>query len=720
MAPSITSAILRVKATAGSSLGQWRENVSRLKAWIHRHDFIIGVGFAVFALFLVFVLAITDFTRSAKTKDQEIQSTTLSRELSYFFLRTRDLDGVSLLENASELSKEQRQLKIISVKRPFFTYFLTRGNVRSFDARNLNFEPPRACSMDFRARRHDGSFSGQVIQACFAAVPDDASGRYVYFTIRFRGNPLRLHKRGRPLAESDRIEVAFQGVRSTRVILVPELPYLVSAQHPSRRSRFDGVHEMAAFPSDDVGRPTYAVNAQAYERAGGGDSEVSVTVLGRIDATLLIGSTEKFSDWPSAQLKALQVGIQIIPANMDRTIGAYGFAPTDSGHATFSLERVYRSTVLSNADLVVTTLGATPEKPSTTVWRSSDIEESQRRGQDGVFQWIGEILAQIFFSGRERISVDHLDQVSGMPGLRATLTADAVVIPDIAARALAWLVVGAMAIGILGPLMLTASGRVQRLTRAAYDAALKNNADGLKSYERAEDQIGSLGRALFVLYQRLELEHSRRQDDVVRRQSILQAIGHEIKTPLGNLKETIRNDSREYRELLRMERAVMALYEANKIEEGLRKGDIVLGKYDLALYLSSLATGKQRRGMSVRYLGLLAPIPAVFDEIVLESVLDQLIENAERYVIAGSDIEIRLTFDEQSAFVEVFNAGPPIQNPKQIFELGVSDRTGENNLGLGLYAAKIRIEAMRGEIRAENRSDGVAFVLTLLRHVELT
>jgi two-component system, OmpR family, sensor histidine kinase KdpD len=115
----------------------------------------------------------------------------------------------------------------------------------------------------------------------------------------------------------------------------------------------------------------------------------------------------------------------------------------------------------------------------------------------------------------------------------------------------------------------------------------------------------------------------------------------------------------------------------------------------------------------IRYEGAVHGVSASFDDIVLQDVIDQLVENAARYAVAGTDIVIRLSTAPSSVAIEIFNQGPTIGDLESIFDFGVTDRMESTNMGLGLYAARLHVSAMNGRIWAENRPDGVALLLTL-------
>lgn len=106
-------------------------------------------------------------------------------------------------------------------------------------------------------------------------------------------------------------------------------------------------------------------------------------------------------------------------------------------------------------------------------------------------------------------------------------------------------------------------------------------------------------------------------------------------------------------------------------------------------------------------------VMAIYDEIMLGHHLEHVIKNALSYATPETNVEIRLRESPGQAIVEVFNFGPLIADTREIFALGVSDRPSPEHMGLGLYAARIHILEMGGNIHAENREGGVAFVITL-------
>lgn len=695
------------------------------KSWLRRHDFSVGMGVVAFLFFGIFVAAIYDFTVFARRQDQKIQSSNLNRELADFLLATRDPDGSSLLENPHDFTKETRPLRVVSVTRPFFNYFLTRENFRTFRSEMLRFDVQHACVQSFDIKHPDQTNANEMIHACFAAIPEDARGRFVYFMVRYPSPTLTRHKKGHPLYEGDRLVLKFSGPRGFKLTLVPEQPPQLNSLNPTMTRRFEGLHEMVGFAEDDVRRPLRQVNAQAVERSSENAEMRLVTVLGRIDASLFQRAAEVSEVWPDLGLKQIDIGIEVL--HPGRTATSLGFAAGMQGRAQASLEHAYRASIISGAELVVTTAGIANR--ATELWRSEDLVHGEHGQRGGAMQRLGKAIAGLV--SPRRITVQGQQNVGALPTFNATLTTDAVVIPDIAARALGWLVVGALVIALAGIVVVSVSTRLQRLTRTAYDVTWRKGNDGLASYSKSKDQIGTLGRALNLLFrrdrnrmarerQRITQEAFQRESNMVKereyveqRKQILLAIGHEIRSPLANLKQSIDPTPYQSIQLQRMERAFNALYDANSIEETLRAGGIVLSSQNITTYLGSLVEGYAKNGVPIRFTRPSLDIYAVYDDIYFEDVIDHLVNNAQRYVTPGAQIEIRLHVLQDVVMVDVFNQGRAIDDVESIFYLNVSDSNHDGSLGLGLFFARLLMSAMEGRIYAENRTNGVALVLTL-------
>jgi signal transduction histidine kinase len=100
-------------------------------------------------------------------------------------------------------------------------------------------------------------------------------------------------------------------------------------------------------------------------------------------------------------------------------------------------------------------------------------------------------------------------------------------------------------------------------------------------------------------------------------------------------------------------------------------------------------------------------------------LLDKLLENAVQHGADGSDIRIVLRRDGESILLSVENQGDPLPpNKEALFDAFVTvgnEGQGDQNLGLGLYVAKVIVQAHAGEINACDVEEavGARFVVTL-------
>lgn len=702
---------------------------------LHRLDFTLRSAGAAAVLLVLFGYAIIDFVQTASRKEYQIQESTLRSELGQFLLVTREPDGSSLLENPVEFTKAKRSAQIVTVRRPFFSYFLTKGNSKSFRTDNLRFDPPRACVLDFLPT-HSSARTDKAsvpLQVCFAAIPSDPAGRYIYFSLRYPTSPIRQHVQGKPLEASDRVLLRFSGKRD--VILT--LTYQRVPQGKGRRAnlaeRYDGFHEVAAYLPDEGSRPTRLLNAQAFERKALEDDNNQVTLVGRIDASLLLPGDDRLGDWPPLAVKTIKIGVEIFPAMDDLPRSSaprplYAFAPGDGGTAVISLEQAYRVAVPSKATLDVVVRSGT--EAGKVFWTSSSLEPSEPQRYRGWFQSLANQVAKALVSSVPQIYAAQDHHLSGLPPLTVKLTEDVNIVPDIAARSVAWQFAAMAAIILLIWLLWGGSRRLERLTRVARIASASRG-KAFAEYARSNDQIGTLGRMMHLLIERdrlrigrqrkrLERENQRKADAIRKerelletRRELLQAMGHEIRSPLANLLARQDKDPEVARNLNRMKRAVNAFQEAATIEEGLLSGGVTARVEDLADFIAKYTNNLHDSGRPIAGHGLRTGVLAYFDSFILESVLEHLFDNAERHALSGSTIKVRWDDEGDLVTIEVYNRGDLLEDCESIFKLGVSDPDRGGQLGLGLYAARMYLSGMNGTIYAENRDDGVAFIIQL-------
>ena len=103
------------------------------------------------------------------------------------------------------------------------------------------------------------------------------------------------------------------------------------------------------------------------------------------------------------------------------------------------------------------------------------------------------------------------------------------------------------------------------------------------------------------------------------------------------------------------------------------------------------------------------------DKSRLRMVLENIIDNASKYSISGTQIEITLSRSRGSLIIAIKDSGIGIEKkdmPK-LFKKFVTD--SDFGTGLGLYISKKLVEAHGGRIWAFNNNDGIGctFVFSL-------
>jgi two-component system sensor histidine kinase ChvG len=109
-------------------------------------------------------------------------------------------------------------------------------------------------------------------------------------------------------------------------------------------------------------------------------------------------------------------------------------------------------------------------------------------------------------------------------------------------------------------------------------------------------------------------------------------------------------------------------------------------------------------------------VPGLFvlgTEEMIETIAENVIDNAVSFAPPGSEILVRLSRDDSFADLTVSDQGPgvPVGQLERIFERYYAERhaeasneLAESHFGLGLSIARRNVEAMGGTIEAENRT----------------
>jgi two-component system sensor histidine kinase KdpD len=101
-----------------------------------------------------------------------------------------------------------------------------------------------------------------------------------------------------------------------------------------------------------------------------------------------------------------------------------------------------------------------------------------------------------------------------------------------------------------------------------------------------------------------------------------------------------------------------------------------------------------------------------FDAVLIERVFCNLLENAAKYTLPGSEIRVEASVDGGEARISVTDNGPGLQpgSEEAIFEKFTRGKKESDTpgVGLGLAICRAIVKAHKGRIWAENISEGGA------------
>jgi signal transduction histidine kinase len=229
---------------------------------------------------------------------------------------------------------------------------------------------------------------------------------------------------------------------------------------------------------------------------------------------------------------------------------------------------------------------------------------------------------------------------------------------------------------------------------------------------RGSDELGILAAGLDDLLKREQLRAQQERD-------MLQAVGHEILSPLQSLMVLHpQADDPGHRYVQRMQQAVRVLYGQASPSEALQSATLDVATLDLDAFLRQVADNAHFAGIEdVRYAARGEAVAVRADEFSLEDVVTHVLRNAQRHRTPGTPVTIALTTDDTTATIAIHNDGPAIDAAilGRIFEYGVSGGDRAQHRGQGLFVVRTYLAKMGGSVRARNVAGGVTFDLTLQR-----
>lgn len=264
--------------------------------------------------------------------------------------------------------------------------------------------------------------------------------------------------------------------------------------------------------------------------------------------------------------------------------------------------------------------------------------------------------------------------------------------------------------------------RITVLTRRAAEVSRDMQDGGIAQLDvsdlRGRDELGILAGSLADLVQRVKSDVQREQLRAQRERDMLQAVGHEILSPLQSLM-VLHPDAGDpaHRYVQRMQQAVKVLYGQASPSEALAAAQLELAPVDLDAFLREVAANAGFAGIAdVRYAASGRPLVVRADAFSLEDVVTHILRNAQRHRAPDTPITLGLERRGGHAVIGIHNVGPGIPEAlrERIFDYGVSESaTAEPGAGRGqgLFVARTYMAKMGGTVEAVNTAEGVRFDL---------
>ena len=267
---------------------------------------------------------------------------------------------------------------------------------------------------------------------------------------------------------------------------------------------------------------------------------------------------------------------------------------------------------------------------------------------------------------------------------------------------------------------------IRRLAGAAQRARGRGARVEIPDFTGRGDEIGELSGSLREMTDAL-------WDRMSAIESFAADVAHEIKNPLSSLRSAVETAARiedpsKRRRLMviiqddveRLDRLISDISDASRLDAELSR--LEMAPIDIAAMLHALAEmheatqaeGAPRLTLDIADRGRALIVPGT--ESRLSQVFVNVIANAASFSPPDGEIRIRAGADGRAVMVSVEDQGPGIPEDKltAIFDRFYTERpAGEKfgtHSGLGLSISKQIVEAHRGRIWAENRTDATGAV----------
>jgi signal transduction histidine kinase len=218
-----------------------------------------------------------------------------------------------------------------------------------------------------------------------------------------------------------------------------------------------------------------------------------------------------------------------------------------------------------------------------------------------------------------------------------------------------------------------------------------------------------------------------------QQKNFLLAVTHELKSPIASAKlhlQTLKKhdlDKEKQLQLLdtaindneRLNQLVDKILLTSRFDSGnykLHKQDIDVGSLIESIIASSAAGKKTHNIVFDIPKGIIFPV----DQLAFSSIVQNLIENAQKYSPEGSPITVNLKKSDKTLFLSVSDNGIGIPDKekgkvfKKFYRSGSEETRNTKGTGLGLFIVKYLVEKHNGKIAIkDNHPKGSIFEVSL-------
>ncbi len=212
------------------------------------------------------------------------------------------------------------------------------------------------------------------------------------------------------------------------------------------------------------------------------------------------------------------------------------------------------------------------------------------------------------------------------------------------------------------------------------------------------------------------------------KENLIANIAHDLKSPISSQIQAIKillshntNDYDDFQNEILNQLLSSNYYMQDLIENLLLKFKSQNSKFELMKKKNNLAKSIDKaistiifmfneKGQSISLQAGNKNIVAVYDDIEIQRVIQNLLTNASKYGDANSEIKVVIKKKGEYASISVINSGKKLSsNTKEIFNIYNSNSKQHKTVGvgLGLHVSREIIEAHNGMIKARNMCNNV-------------